>query len=105
MKLKNFVLICLFVGCAFLLQAGCQQQSKSAKEPAVESTEEPRATLISAKEPTKEVKKPAKEVEVAPEPKGPPPKITFEKVLHNFGEVSPNKVNTGEIKFTNTGEG
>ncbi len=105
MKLKSFVLICLFVGCAMLLQAGCQQESKSAKEPVIESTQEPRAALTSAKEPAKEVKKPAKEVEVAPEPKGPPAKITFEKVLHDFGKVSPNKVNTGEIKFTNTGEG
>lgn len=107
MKLKSLVLICLFVCCVLLLQAGCQQESKSAKEPAVESTQEPGAALTSAKEPTKETEKPAKakEVEVAPEPEGPPAKITFEKVLHDFGKVPPNKMNTGEIKFTNTGEG
>ncbi len=36
---------------------------------------------------------------------GPPPKITFEKIVLDFGEVGPNVQNTGEIKFTNTGEG
>ncbi|MHC4071599.1 MAG: DUF1573 domain-containing protein [Planctomycetota bacterium] len=38
-------------------------------------------------------------------PDGPPPRITFERVVQDFGKVPPNTVNTGEIRFTNTGEG
>jgi hypothetical protein len=44
------------------------------------------------------------EVEAAPEFKKSLPKITFEKVVHDFGEVGPNTKNTGEFKFTNTGD-
>lgn len=33
------------------------------------------------------------------------PKITFEKVEHDFGEVGPEKKKTTEFKFTNTGYG
>jgi len=33
----------------------------------------------------------------------PEPEITFEKVLHDFGEVQPRMKNIGEFKFTNTG--
>ena len=40
-----------------------------------------------------------------PKPNGPPPRITFEKVVQDFGKVPPNTVNAGEIRFTNTGEG
>jgi hypothetical protein len=34
----------------------------------------------------------------------PSSKITFENVACNFGEVGPNRNNTGQFKFTNTGE-
>jgi hypothetical protein len=36
---------------------------------------------------------------------GPPPKITFEKLQHDFGEIPPNRKKTVQFKFTNTGEG
>ena len=39
------------------------------------------------------------------EPSGPPPKITFEDSKIDFGDISPNKLTTGKIKFTNTGQG
>jgi hypothetical protein len=34
----------------------------------------------------------------------PSPRITFDKAVYDFGEVGPNRKNTGQIKFTNTGE-
>lgn len=40
-----------------------------------------------------------------PENSGPPPKLTFEKLGHDFGQVSPNRLNKTQFKFTNTGEG
>ncbi len=88
------VLLYLVVSCILLCQTGCQEQSKL--------PEEPRTASAEAKEPSPEVEE---VVEVVPESKSLPPKITFEKVIHDFGKVSPNKVNSGEIKFTNTGEG
>jgi hypothetical protein len=33
------------------------------------------------------------------------PKITFESLVYDFGEVGPSVENEGEFKFTNTGEG
>jgi hypothetical protein len=33
----------------------------------------------------------------------PSPRITFEDVVYDFGEVGPNVKNTGQFKFTNTG--
>lgn len=36
---------------------------------------------------------------------GPPPKLTFEKLGHDFGQIPPNKLTKARIKFTNTGEG
>ena len=65
---------CLVLGFILLLQAGCQEQAKLA-----------RATN------NNEVKEPA-------------PRITFEKLLYDFGEISPNSMFTSEIKFTNTGQ-
>jgi hypothetical protein len=34
----------------------------------------------------------------------PSPRITFESEVYDFGDVGPNRKNTGQIKFTNTGE-
>ncbi len=33
------------------------------------------------------------------------PRITFEKVVHNFGDVGPGTKHLGEFRFTNTGDG
>jgi hypothetical protein len=60
-----------------------------------------------AKEPSAaptEPTEPLEEIEVAPEPNGPSPKITFENVVCDLGEVGPSTKKTGELKFTNTGE-
>jgi len=39
------------------------------------------------------------------ESSGPSPKITFEDSKIDFGDISPNRLTTGKIEFTNTGEG
>ncbi len=82
MKEKCFVWAILVATSILLLQVGCQEQAKSAREPGG----------------------PLREVKAAPEPTGPSPKITFEKIVCDFGEVGPNTDNTRQIKFTNTGE-
>jgi len=42
--------------------------------------------------------------ETAAKPAKPSSKITFENAVCDFGEVGPNRKNTGQFKFTNTGE-
>jgi len=86
MERKSFVLISLIVSCALLVQFGCQQQAKEPTTAPVESTET------------------QQEIKVLPEPDKPSPEITFEKLDCNFGEIGPNTDNSGEFKFTNTGD-
>ena len=81
---RNCLILAAFVvGCLLLLQAGCQKEAKVPEEPAIGPAK-------------------AKSVREASEPA---PKITFEKVIHNFGEVGPGTKHSCEFKFTNTGDG
>ena len=82
MERKYYLLTLLLISCVLLLQTGCQEQAKPAKESLTAQTK-PEAT---------------------PEPDKPSPGITFENIVYDFGEVGPNRKNTGQIKFTNTGE-
>ena len=79
MKRKSLILVLLLISCVLFLQAGCREQAKEA--------------LITQEKP-----------EVVAESDKPSPKITFENEVFDFGEVGPNKKQTGKIKFTNTGE-
>jgi len=75
-----FYLLLSFVAFSGLFWlSGCQQKAEIEAEPAELSA-----------------------VEKTPDPNG-EPKITFEKLGHDFGVVPPNKQNKAEIKFTNTG--
>ncbi|HUV66089.1 MAG TPA: DUF1573 domain-containing protein [Sedimentisphaerales bacterium] len=89
MKRQYCTFVLLLAGGMLLLQAGCQGPAKSPGEPAVTTT--------------KDGKKPPK-VGTAPKPGEPAPKIAFESMVCDFGEVGPNKDNTNDIKFTNTGD-
>ena len=71
-----FTLIFTFV---LLLQIGCQEQAKTPEQPV--------AALV------------------VPEADQTEPKIKFENVVYDFGEVPPGKKQFGQFKFTNTGEG
>lgn len=89
MKRQYFTFVLLLAGGVMLLQAGCQEQNaspdKSAITPAKDGNIPPQAGTT-------------------PKPGEPAPKITFETLLCDFGEVGPNKDTTNEIKFTNTGD-
>ncbi|MBL7187805.1 MAG: DUF1573 domain-containing protein [Phycisphaerae bacterium] len=84
MRRKYFTLVYLVVGCALLWQSGCQEQAKIKTGPG--GLEEPEKVGTA-------------------DAGGPQPKITFETLVHDFGEVPPNSLNKGQIKFTNRGEG
>jgi len=79
MKRKCFILAPILISYVLCLQTGCQEQAKEA----VTTQEKPEAVAESDK---------------------PSPEITFENEVFDFGEVGPNKKNTGKIKFTNAGE-
>jgi len=79
--------ICLLVSLALLVQTGCQNQAKSPAGPVTETGES------------------LQEIQAAPQSDKPSPRITFETMGYDFGEVGPNVDNVGEIKFKNTGEG
>ena len=73
MKWNGFVLVCLVVTCALCWLSGCQEPVK---------VENSIAATDSA---------------------GSSPKITFEKLVCDFGDVPPGMLNKGQVKFTNTG--
>lgn len=87
-----FFAIFAVLGCACILQTGCQEPAKR--------TQEPKPTLIAPVDDVSTTK-----TETSTEPNGPAPKIMFEKVVHDFGQVGPGTKNTCEFKFTNTGDG
>jgi Protein of unknown function (DUF1573) len=86
MCMKRYCLSRLSVVLALIVlaQAGCQQQAKSPAEAGA-------AKATGGKQKTQ-----------APQPA---PRITFEKTVYNFGEVSASKKYNGQFKFTNTGSG
>ena len=79
MKRKCLILALFLINCVLFLQTGCQEQAKEAQTA-------------------------QKKSEVAAESDKPSPRITFGNVVYDFGEVGPNRKNTGQIKFTNTGD-
>jgi len=82
MRLRYFVLVSFVACCGLLFSSGCQSQAESEAEPAALSPE-------------------TNEQDAG----GAAPKITFSKLGHDFGDVSPNKLYKADIEFTNSGDG
>jgi len=72
----------------FFMQTGCSRQAKISRKP------------VPGVPPLK-----GETAETAIEPNYLLPKITFEKVVLDFGQIGPGVKKTGEFKFTNTGKG
>lgn len=90
---RNFLIFTVVViGCVMFLQIGCQKQAKAPEEPKV-AVATPKPVVGPEKAKT------------VPEAIGPAATVTFENVVHDFGEVGPMTKKAGEFKFTNTGEG
>lgn len=90
MKHNCLVLTVLIVASACLLQIGCEEQSVATEQSKPELTA-PEPATGSAK------------AETAPQSVKRGPKITFEKVVHDFGNIGPGSKKVCEFKFTNTG--
>ena len=95
MRREWLTLIAVIVALVLLVQIGCQEQAKAPEVP-----DEPEATLVAAEPEIAQA-----EVQIVPQATEPAPKITFEKVVYDFGDVAVKKKYTGEFRFTNTGDG
>ncbi|MFC1792526.1 DUF1573 domain-containing protein [Planctomycetota bacterium] len=91
MRHNCFTLFALIVAFVLLLQIGCQEQAKTSEQP---------IAVLAKSEPTTGQQEAVTTLQTGQ----PTPEITFEKVLHDFGEVPPRKKQVGEFKFTNTGD-
>ena len=91
MRHNCMTLLALIVAFVLLLQIGCQEQAKTQEQP----------TTVLAKPETAG----QEEAETTLQADQPVPKITFENLVHDFGEVPPRMKQVGEFKFTNTGNG
>ncbi len=91
---RNYLILTVLAVCSILfLQAGCQEQAGPAEKP---------KTALTAPKPAAA---PSEKAEIIPEANQPTPKITFEKVVYDFGEIEPGTKKVGEFEFTNTGDG
>ncbi len=88
MKSHYIIVLAVIMGVFFLPFTGCQEQAKVPQGPEVVST------------PTQ----PKQAAETKDKADGAGPKITFEKEVHDFGEIGPGSKKTCEFKFTNTGK-
>jgi len=107
MKRNRWILTIIVISSILLLQIGCEEQ---AKKPAASRQTPPAAPSAqhSASATTKTIAAPAKAepnkpLPAAPADEGQAPKITFEKEVHDFGDIGPGSSNACEFKFTNTG--
>jgi len=91
MKRNCLILTVLIVASVCLLQIGCEEQALATEESKPELTA-PEPASGSAK------------AETAPQSVKRGPEITFEKVVHDFGNIGPGSKNVCEFKFTNTGD-
>ena len=86
MKRYGFTPYLLIAGLALLLISGCQKQSKIEEQLQPTSTQAQEQAIIMT------------------DTNQPGPKIKFDKVVLDFGEVGPGTKSTDEFKFTNVGE-
>jgi hypothetical protein len=91
MKRNCLILTVLIVTSICFLQISCEKQAVAADESKPELTA-PEPASSSAK------------AETAPASVKGGPEITFEKVVHDFGNIEPGSKNVCEFKFTNTGD-
>jgi len=82
---RKLLYLTAVLGCVLVVQIGCEQLLAAAE------TSQAIATVAQKAAP------------VEPDPNQ--PTITFEKLVHDFGKISPRSKNTCEFKFTNTGKG
>jgi len=87
MKPNKLTLTVLIMGCVLLLQVGCEEEVMAPREISPDWFKQQTWAAMTPRA--------AKAV----------PRIRFEKVTHNFGDVGPGTNHLCEFRFTNTGDG
>ena len=123
MKRACAILVFLGIACVLLSQAGCKEAARPVQEPqrVVPVPDKPVAVTEKAPAPRKPKPVPDRtrpapdKTKLAPgrtrpapgkpkpDPSAPAPKIRFDKVVHDFGEVGPETNNICEFGFSNVG--
>jgi len=98
MKANRLIATVLIVCCALMLHAGCQEEAAAPQQlnPAWF-----RQFEMPAEQPPAEPMPPT----IVQNVRQPEPRITFDKVVHDFGTVGLQTESLCEFKFTNTGDG
>jgi len=120
MKRISLILVVFAVSCIILSQGGCQGAEKPApavQAPAKSPADEQKAPAVVAPRPVPDKPAPAtdtpkpapdEQVRVAKEPAAKPddgkgPRIKFDELIHNFGDIAPGNRNNCEFQFKNVG--
>jgi hypothetical protein len=111
---RGCLILTVIVGSILLFQFGCKHQNGVSEEPETGPVETSKTVEVRPPEtltpraPRPAEKSPADNPTTAegqkPKRKNAGPKITFEKVTHDFGDISPASKNTCGFKFKNTGD-
>ena len=106
MKRNCLILTALVIGCVLFLWTGCQKQVGMAGESKPELTSSKAApAAFLRKQEAGAISRKMRAPETTPKTNEPAPKIMFEEVIHDFGEIGPRTKNVCEFKFTNMGDG
>ncbi len=90
MRLDRLTSIILVVTCGLLLQAGCEEQATAPRQLSSDWFQQFQQPIRPAATPRASISS---------------PRIAFEKMVHDFGDVGPATSNLCEFRFTNTGNG
>jgi len=107
--------IAFVIGCVLLLQICCQEQLEEAKaskpaltEPKPKLVEPKPQNPVTAAAPLPQQQEPVKArtttVKTTTKVNKPGPEITFESLIHDYGEIGAGSRNTCEFKFKNSGD-
>ena len=93
----KLTLTILVMGCILFLQAGCEEESMTPRTLNPNWFQQQKWAAINQQAPQRMV--------TTSQPVRTAPRIEFEKVTHNFGDVGPGTNHLCEFRFTNTGNG
>ena len=96
MKPNRLILTILIMTCCLLLQAGCEEEAMAPRQ-------ELSSDWFQQFQQIQQPSKPANATRPTTRTRRTAPKIEFEKLVHNFGNVGPGTNNLCEFRFTNAG--
>jgi len=98
MKPNRLILAILILTCCLLLQTGCEEDTMAPRQ-------ELSSDFFQQFNQIQQSSRPAASTRPTTRTRRTTPKIEFEKVVHDFGNVGPGTNNFCEFKFTNAGNG